>query len=255
MNLGLWLDNLLAYSVQVAVLAAVGTVLPLVLRLRHPGVLLHYWQALFAACLFLPVIQPWRSLPVETLSLDDMGTVQIQTTFAVDADGPVNLSLPNILVAVLALGALARLTWLFVGFYRLRLYVQRAHRLHPLPEAVVGMCRLVGVNPPIYFSSEIASPVAFGFWRPLFLVPDSFREMPRDFQKAISCHELWHVRRNDWLFSLLEEVAVAVLWFHLTSRIQLSREQVVDQLVLKTTGERKPYLEAFLDGQRARRRY
>jgi TonB family protein len=113
------------------------------------------------------------------------------------------------------------------------------------------MCRLVGVSPPFYFSSEIGSPVAFGFWKPLILVPDSFREMPLDFQKAISCHELWHVRRNDWLFGLLEEVAVAIFWFHpamwwVTSRIQLSREQVIDRLVLNTTGERKPYLDALL---------
>ena len=155
------------------------------------------------------------------------------------------------------LGALTRLSWLALGFCRLRLYVQRAHRLSPLPEAVVDMCRVVGVNPPIYFSSEIRSPVAFGFWKPLILVPDSFRETPHDFQKAISCHELWHVRRNDWLFSLLEEVAVAFLWFHpaiwwLTSRIQLSREQVIDRLVLRTTGERKPYLDALLQMALAR---
>jgi beta-lactamase regulating signal transducer with metallopeptidase domain len=143
------------------------------------------------------------------------------------------------------------LTWLGVGFYRLRLYVRKAHSLRPLPEAVVEMCRLVGVSPPLYFSSEIGSPVAFGVWKPLILVPESFREMPRDFQRAISCHELWHVRRNDWLFVLLQEVAVAILWFHpamwwLSSRIQLSREQVIDRLVLKTTGERKSYLDALL---------
>jgi len=259
MNVGFWLDNLLAYSLQIAALAAAGTVLPLVLRLRHPGVLLHYWQALFAACLLLPVIQPWRSLPLGTLPLDDIGTVQIQTTLAVVVDGPVNLSLASILVAVLALGGLARLTWLGVGFYRLRLYVRKAHSLRPLPEAVVEMCRLVGVSPPLYFSSEIGSPVAFGVWKPLILVPESFREMPRDFQRAISCHELWHVRRNDWLFGLLEEVAVAIFWFHpamwwLSSRIQLSREQVIDRLVLNTTGERKAYLDALLQIALARGR-
>ena len=90
MNAGLWLDNLLAYSLQIAVLAAAGSVLPFVLKLRHPCVLLHYWQALFGACLLLPMIQPWRSLPVETLSLNDIGTVQIQATFAAASDGPVN---------------------------------------------------------------------------------------------------------------------------------------------------------------------
>jgi TonB family protein len=83
--------------------------------------------------------------------------------------------------------------------------------------------------------------------------------MPLDFQKAISCHELWHVRRNDWLFGLLEEVVVALFWFHpamwwLSSRIQLSREQVIDRLVLKTTGERKSYLDALLQIALARGR-
>jgi len=259
MNLGLWLDNLLAYSVQIAALAAVGTVLPVVLKLRHPGVLLHYWQALFLACLLLPIVQPWRSVPVETDSLNGIGTVQIRTTLAAAAEGPVTLSLPSLLVAALVLGGLARLTWLAVGFCRLTLYVKRAHRLHPLPESVVEMYQLVGVSPPLYFSSEIGSPVALGFWKPLILVPDSFREMPREFQKAISCHELWHVRRNDWLFGLLEEVAMVIFWFHpamwwVSNRIQLSREQVIDRLVLKTTGERKSYLDALLQIALARGR-
>ena len=88
MSLGLWIDNLLAYSLQVTALAAVGTVLPLVLKLRHPGVLLHYWQVLFVACLLLPFIQPWHASPVEPLLLNDVGTVQIQTTFAVTAMAP-----------------------------------------------------------------------------------------------------------------------------------------------------------------------
>jgi len=259
MNLGLWLDNLLAYSLQIAALAAAGTVLPMVLKLRHPGVLLHYWKTLFVACLLLPVVQPWRAVPVETDSLNGIGTVHIQTTLSVTAEGPVTLPLPSVMVAVLVVGGLARLTWLAMGFCRLRLYVQNAHRLHPLPEAVVEMCQRVGVSPPFYFSSEIGSPVALGFWKPLILVPDSFREMPLDFQKAISCHELWHVRRNDWLFGLLEEVVVALFWFHpamwwLSSRIQLSREQVIDRLVLKTTGERKSYLDALLQIALARGR-
>jgi TonB family protein len=257
MNLGLWLDNLLAYSLQVAALAAVGTILPLVLRLRHPGVLLNYWQLVFGACLSLPFVQPWRSVQLETFSLNNLGTVQVHTSFSVATAAPVGLSLPKVIVTVLMLGALARLAWLAVGFCRLRLYVQRAQRLHPLPETVVEMCRLVGVLPQFYSSSEITGPVAFGFWKARVLVPDRFGEMPPEFQKAISCHELWHVRRSDWLFSLLEELAVAILWFHpatwwLTSRIQLAREQVIDRLVLMTTGERKPYLDALLQMALAR---
>ncbi|MCI0624068.1 MAG: TonB family protein [Acidobacteria bacterium] len=259
MTLDLWLDNLLAYSVQIAALGATGTVLPFILKLRHPGVLLRYWQALLAACFLLPAIQSWRPLQVETLALKESGSVHIETTFAAAAQSPISLPIAEILASVLALGIVARLTWLGVGLCRLRFYVRNAQRLHPLSQKLADICANMGVAPQIYLSSDISSPVAFGLWKPLILLPASFLQMSAGFQKAIVCHELWHVRRKDWFFNLLEEMAVALFWFHpavwwLTSRIQVSREQVVDRLVLKTTDERKTYLEALLQMALARGR-
>src|SRR5262245_53336104 len=180
MSSSLWLDNVLAYSLQIAALAVVGTGLPLVLKLRHPGVLLRYWQVLLGACLLLPILQPWRSESLETLPLNDLGTVKVQTTFSVSPAPPNNFSLPTILLVVLLIGSLARLAWLAMGYCRLRLYVKKAHRRQPLLEAVVEMCRLVGVSPSICFSSEIAGPVAFGFWKSVILLPRRFQEMPHD---------------------------------------------------------------------------
>jgi hypothetical protein len=72
------------------------------------------------------------------------------------------------------------------------------------------------------------------------------------FQAAIACHELLHVRRHDWAQHLAEEILRATLWFHpaiawLIARVRLAREQVVDLEVIRLTQERKPYLEALLE--------
>ena len=69
----------------------------------------------------------------------------------------------------------------------------------------------------------------------------SAERMNPETQEAILCHELIHVRRKDWTFTVLEEVILAALWFHpaawwLVSQIRLAREQMVDLEVILITG-------------------
>ena len=49
MTLHLWLANLAAYSAQIAAVVVIGSALPLLFRLRRPGVMLVYRQTLLAA--------------------------------------------------------------------------------------------------------------------------------------------------------------------------------------------------------------
>ena len=54
-------------------------------------------------------------------------------------------------------------------------------------------------------------------------------------QQAIACHEMAHIRRGDWGYTIAEEIIRAVFWFHpciwwLLGQIQLTREQAVDCL-------------------------
>ena len=56
---GLWLQNLAFYSLQIAGVAAAGALLLRMLQIRCPTIRLMPWQALIAACLALPAIQPW----------------------------------------------------------------------------------------------------------------------------------------------------------------------------------------------------
>jgi TonB family protein len=93
--------------------------------------------------------------------------------------------------------------------------------------------------------------VTFGFFRPVVLLPKGFMDLAAAVREAILCHELLHVSRHDWLFTVAEEAVRAVLWFHpaiwwLLGEIQLAREQVVDHAVIRRTGSREKYVDALL---------
>ena len=75
--------------------------------------------------------------------------------------------------------------------------------------------------------------------------------MPAGVQRAVLAHELWHVRRRDWAVGAVEETIRAAFWFNpamgwLVSRVQSSREEVVDELTVLLTNARRTYLEALL---------
>lgn len=251
MNVELWMDNLFAWSLQVAVLISASAVLLFFLKLRNPRVLLACWRGLFAICLLLPLIQPWKSLETSSIRPMPSGSIQIETTTAVPATGGFLFPLKHSLAFALTLGIAARIAWLCLGLFRLSRYRQKALPLNPLPPELREMCGRVGVTPQIYLSREMKSPATFGVWNPAILLPEGFLNTLPGFQRAVLCHELWHVRRKDWLLTFAEEIAAALTWFHpavwwIVGRIQLSREQVVDGLVLKTTQERESYLDALL---------
>ncbi len=249
MSAQLWVQNLFAYSLQVALLAAAGLLTTRLVRLRTPRVLYAYGQALLASCLLLPLIQPWRHFQT-----GQGGTTssRIFLDSGVAAVRMATLPAARLLLLVLATGVLGRLAWLALGFAKLARYRQSARRFESLPSAIVEIGTHLGVAPEFCVSEEIQGPVTFGLLRPLILLPPRFAEMDVDRQQAIAGHEMLHVARRDWGFNLAEEVILAWFWFHpavwwLVSRIRLSREQWVDQQVVNLTGARKPYLYALLE--------
>lgn len=240
MSWHLLFDNLVAYSLQIGMLVGVGAVIPTVLRLRQPGARLIYWQILLGACLLLP-LQPWRQSSLA-------GTVTVTTSMG--AVQPVHRSasaftMPRsemVLLLVLA-GVAIRLAWLAVGFCKLRRYRRHSRPLEPAPAWSAEARLLLG--------EEIASPVTFGWRKPVVLLPARFPQLGREAQEAILCHEILHVRRRDWLFTVFEETVRALFWFHpaiwwLLGEIGLAREQEVDRLAIEITREREHYMDALL---------
>ncbi|MGA2261953.1 MAG: TonB family protein [Acidobacteriota bacterium] len=258
----MWLENLAAYSLQVAVLILAGTALIYAFRLKAPRVLLAFWQALLAICLLLPAVQPWprvrRIVPsapsavVQSNPLPDLPENDVASLVSTAAQTrSVPFPTEKTIAMVLGAGAVLRLLWLALGLLRLRHYQNKSRRLFALPESIRDLQWRIGVSPEIFLSMDIDTPVTFGWQKPAVLFPESFTEMSESLQRPIACHELLHVERRDWLFIVVEEILRSLFWFHpaiwwALGRIHLSREQVVDREVLRVTGARGPYLESLL---------
>ena len=100
-----------------------------------------------------------------------------------------------------------------------------------------------------YVSS--GQPVTFGFRRPVVLLPEMLRiaVRARSARRALS-RALSRAPARLGLGGA-EEVVKAVLWFHpavlwLISRVRLAREEVVDELTVLATSQRRAYMEALL---------
>ena len=247
MNLNLVWNNVVAYCLQIGLLVGLAAFVPALVRMRTPRARLLYWHLLLVACLLLPAVRPWRREIVSA-------SVQVTTTVlsAQPAD-TAHRSVPAaaIVLTVLAAGFLLRLAWLCAGFWQLRRYRRRSTPLYP-PSTW-------GVEARLRLSHFVSSPVTFGFRRPVVLLPASFPDLPESMREAILCHEILHVRRGDWLFTMAEEAVRAVFWFHpaiwwLLGEIQLAREQAVDRAVIEVTKSRDEYVDALLAiaGARAR---
>lgn len=246
----LWFQDLAAYSFQAAVIILAGSVLPSLLRLRLPKVRLIYWQALLAACLLLPLIQPWRpDLP----AADAAGiTGHVGVAMGPAVMTPAGWSLAEIIFLVLVTGVLLRALWVALGMWRLGIYRRRASRVEEMTEPVGEAQRRIAVRPDFYLSHDLTSPATFGLRNPAVLLPKRFFALPPPMQTAIACHELLHVARRDWAWNMAEEFLLTLLWFHpavwwVVRNIRLSREQTVDAEVVRLTESRQTYLRALLD--------
>jgi TonB family protein len=236
-NVLVW-SNILAWSLQAGLVVGIGALAPEMLKLRIPRARLLYWQVLLVACLSLPWIRGWRQEVVT-------GAIQVSSviTAAAEVSAPVRrvIPFPQIALWVLEAGIALRLLCLVVGIVRLGAYRRRG----------TTIASAAGSGVILLLSDDVSSPVTFGWRDPVVLLPANFEELPETMQDAILCHELLHVERRDWLFTLAEEVVRAVLWFHpaiwwVIGEIQLAREQTVDQAVIETTRARGPYVDALL---------
>jgi TonB family protein len=232
MSLDLVWNNLIAWGLQIGLLIGLAAFVPTLLRLREPRAKLVYWQILLTACLLLPAIRPWRQQVVAA-------TVEVTSTVIAVAPAPSapapHFKPAQIALALLAAGATLRLLWLAFGLWRLRGYRRRS-------QPWAHLCRI---------SPEVSSPVTFGFRDPIVLLPAEFPSLDHRMQDAILCHELLHIERRDWLFTLFEELLRAVFWFHpaiwwLLGEIQLAREQAVDREVVDRTQARDAYVDTLL---------
>jgi TonB family protein len=245
---GLLLGNLVSYSAQLAALVGAAALAAWALRIRSPRPALLFWNSVLVSSVLLPLAFSGRS--------HQGGSVLALARIVDFAPAAPPMSLEWSRVAAVLLVAIAgiaviRLGWIALGLIRLRVIRRRSQPLLPLPSFVVDLSSRLQTSAAIHVSDDVACPVTLGFRMPLVLLPKCALDQPLAVQRAIVCHELLHVRRHDWLRTLLEQVWSSLLWFHpaahvLRSRIGLMREAVVDEETIRITGDRRAYAQALL---------
>jgi len=253
------LRNLLGWSLQVTAVVAAAALAARLIRIDSAALRHAWWRVVLVACLTLPVVQPWRvPVPTATIRVENGASFRDLDLTRMGAGHRASLlqrlvarapSWPTFVPVVLGAGLMARLTWLAIGLARLR----RLRRSGGRAQSDGGdeLKALIDHGADVRYVNEVGQPVTFGLRHPVVLLPSTMRELPAPVQQAVLVHELWHVRRQDWGWVVVEELMRALLWFEpaiwwLISRIQSSREEVVDDLTLRQTGSRRHYLEALL---------
>jgi TonB family protein len=243
------LPAFVVYNAQVTVVVAVAAAADALARAMDPAARLSLWRAVALACC---------ALPLSVLAGPERLGLDVTYLLASAADTPGGGSSPlgtvppagRLVWSVLGAGVLARVAWLAAGAIRLR-GIRRRSRPAVLTGELEALRADVAPRAECRVSSEIAQPAGFGFWKPVVLLPERFFTIDLEAQRTVACHELLHVARRDWPWILLEETARSVFWFNpavwwLVERIQESREQLVDRLVIARIPAKRAYMTALL---------
>jgi TonB family protein len=249
-----WLSDLLAYSVQLAVLVGTGSLMIVLLRINAPRTTLRFWQIIFATTIGWPVYQIYapKDVAAPVISSDALWSSSLSAVDVRAALSAIDSGVSTGILALFAAGAVFKLAWIGVGLMKLRSIRAESQPADSQLPVAAPLQQELGVYADIRFSEAVSSPATFGARRPAVLLPRRVRDLPTAVQRALLTHELMHVQRRDWMAALVEELWRAVLWFHpaahaLVSRLSLARETLVDEATIARTCDRRAYAAALLE--------
>jgi beta-lactamase regulating signal transducer with metallopeptidase domain len=240
------LSNLVIYSAQVLLVVVCAAIGEHIVRPRAPRPRLAFWRAVVATCVLLP-LWPARRVDVVMSSATIVTDAVNRGSKATEASPTVPFSLiPWLLLS----GAVARGAWLGLGV----LHLGRL-RVRGVPAALDGdieaLKHALAPHADLRWDEHVDQPLTFGLWRPVVLLRRRLSILSPEARRAVVCHELLHVSRHDWAWTLLEEAVQTAFWFHpamwwALGQVQLSREETVDELVVAITAARRPYMNALM---------
>jgi beta-lactamase regulating signal transducer with metallopeptidase domain len=105
---------------------------------------------------------------------------------------------------------------------------------------------------PVKCSPAQLEPGLVGIWRPVLLLPEGIvARLSPDELRAVTAHELSHLRRRDNLTAALHMLVAAIFWFYplvwwLGARLLEERENACDERVLESGNDPQIYAESIL---------
>ena len=151
---------------------------------------------------------------------------------------------------------LARFVQLLSGL----VYTQRIrhYKTNPAPdhwqERLRELLTKLRITRPVSLleSALIKIPVVVGFLKPVILVPAGMlTHISPDQVESILLHELAHIRRQDYLLNLVQNLVDTVFFFNpamiwISSLIRAERENCCDDIAIRETRSRRRLIEALV---------
>ncbi len=196
---------------QVPVLALLAVGAAALGRKLAPGYRTWIWFAALVTVGTIPALSVWRAAGHVNIG----GAVLVLKTDAIG--GPIGETRVNWTALAILLLIAARLIFLLAGWLKLRsLRSQSQGRV-------------------ILRNEVAAAPFTFGATRPMIVVPEGlWTSASASLRRAILAHERAHIRRRDYLWNFLTELATSAVWWHpavwwLKSRYAMEREFACDE--------------------------
>ena len=147
---------------------------------------------------------------------------------------------------------LARLVGGLGHIRRLRAYSQPLS--HDWEKRLARLKQQLGLRVKVVFLSSYQTtvPLTFGWLKPVVLIPASLlTQLAPEQIEMIVLHELAHIRRHDYLWSLSQSVAEVVLFYHpaywyIARVLEREREFACDQLTVDIIQQPRAYARTLL---------
>ncbi len=100
-------------------------------------------------------------------------------------------------------------------------------------------------------SAIVQVPTVVGWLRPVVLMPvGALAGLPAEHVEALLAHELAHIRRHDYLASILQSIAEALLFYHpavwwVSKHVREERELCCDDIAVAVSGDALVYARAL----------
>ncbi len=122
-----------------------------------------------------------------------------------------------------------------------------------LREMLARLSERMGVRRAVRLmqSAMVQAPTVIGWLRPVVLIPvGCLTGLSAAQVEAILAHELAHIRRHDYLVSVIQSVVEALLFYHpavwwVSKQMRRERESCCDDVAVKLSGDRIAYARAL----------
>jgi TonB family protein len=218
-------------ALRATVILGLAWLATMLLRRSSADVRSRIWRTALAATalLFIPVPLP-EPFRISSTALADAAAVSSGAA----------TSIPSLLIicrVIWTIGLALLLGRLGISLAVLVRYTRSASPFHGLDVRV---------------SSTLLTPVTWGVFRPVILVPTYALDLPESKYTAIICHERAHIDRQDWLWQILAECVTAALWFHplvwlAAARLRSEAEHAADDHVLAEGTGASGYAQQLLE--------